>query len=512
MRPSRILAIARRDLAMELKGRQGLVLPVVMAALLVPTATIPAPTSLVDLGPAQIPVSGDVPEAVAALPGIERREQGASLGFRQEGGVLLVDAPAVPPEVRRALDGPEPVVRVEVMSVPLVFPGRTMLFALISASTLTGAVSASLGGERSRRTLVVLLSGAISRGEVVAGKWVAWGGLGAAVGLSAALLSVLFGRVEPGAWLLAVPAVPLGAVAFGLWLVRRASDVIAGSTVSLRVLPALLAITAITSWFLGNADPLLGALVPIGGACLAAGDTWDGGATVALASGSTLLFSLGCLVTTARDLEEVPATESAPRPTTLALVAGGLAALVWWVPLLVPLLWGEAGNPRLTAELSRDAGLGAGALGLLLISVARAARVPEPLRDLGDIARPRATAIAVAVAAGALLALATLGFGGVGPAEGLAAHAARRLTDAHTPALGGVGLGLLTVVADELLFRGWLARAAGPVRAGVAYAAVKTPLDPIGALLSATFLGGVGHRLGLVAALITHATWWALTR
>ena len=63
-----------------------------------------------------------------------------------------------------------PAVRVENIPRDFAFPGRTMLFAMVSASTLTGAVANSIGGERSRKTLVVLLSAAISRAEIVAGK------------------------------------------------------------------------------------------------------------------------------------------------------------------------------------------------------------------------------------------------------------------------------------------------------------------------------------------------------
>ena len=158
-RPRRILSVARRDLRFEFKGRQGFILPSVIATLLLPVSIVPIPeTDILDQEPDVVSLSGDVPAEVVALPSTRVVDR-AKVRFReQRDGRLVVYGPYVPNPVRAVLDGDEPVIEREELPHGFVFPGRTMLFSLISASTLTGAVSTSIGGERSRKTLVVLLS------------------------------------------------------------------------------------------------------------------------------------------------------------------------------------------------------------------------------------------------------------------------------------------------------------------------------------------------------------------
>ena len=117
-------------------------------------------------------------------------------------------------------------------------------------------------------------------------------------------------------------------------------------------------------------------------------------------------------------------------------------------------------------------------------------------------------AVVAAVVAGLVLAFADPWFGALGPSSGVLHDSAARLSDAFRPSNVGIGVAMVAIVADELLFRGGLTRAAGPVRAGLVYAVVKAPLDPIGAAVSAALLGSVGHRYGVSAAVLAHTIWW----
>lgn len=502
VRIRRALAISRRDLRAEFKGRQGFILPGVMAMLLVPAATIPGFDASDAMQPEVYQVAGDVPPEVAALPEV-RRSPRAHLRFFRREDHLEVNGLAVPGPIRDSLDAGNPAVVVETLPTGFVFPGRTALFALISASTLTGSVSASVGGERSARTLVVLLAAAVSRAEIVLGKWLAWGGLGFLTAMTAALGAVALGRVEPGWWLVPVGTVPLAAVAFGLWLVRRAGDVVAGSTTSLRVLPVLLGFTGIAAWLLGRVDEHLGALVPVGGALIAAGDTWFQPTAVVLSALATLGFCAACLWATARDLEEVPNREPPDQPLLIAMILGTLAAVTWWIPVVVPLLWAEAGNDVLTRQLPIDHGLIAGALGLFTFSLVRAGRSSAPATDLGlDTPLGWRTAAVAGLGALALLAAAQL----LGPLalDGTAFGAATsdRLAHGLFPVGRHPAIVLAVIVADELLFRGWLARMVGDVRAAIVFAVVKAPLDPIGGLAVAATLGGIGRFGGVPASIL----------
>lgn len=500
MRPRRVLAIARRDLALELKGRRGWVLPLVMAGLLAPVAALPEPGEEESL--IRTKAGGAVPEQVAALPGVDVVDSGGNVYFQREDGVLLVHG-SIDASVREALDQGDPVVEVVARGEVPPLPGRTMFLALLAAASLTGGVSQSVGGERSAGTLGTLLTAAITRWELALGKWLAWGGFGAfAAGLAAAG-AVLLGRAEPGWWMVPLPTVPLGMVALGLYMVRRASDVIGGATVSLRVLPAVLMITGIAAWFLGGTDPLLGAAVPLGGALVAAGAPWPGAAPSLLAAGVTLGLSLVAVWLTGRDLDPTPPVAKGMGPAALGISATALAVAAWWSPVVGPELWSSAGNAQLAAELRADRGVLAGGLALLLITAVRAARVEREVTP-----PPPLPAWLGALAVGGVLA-ATASAADLLPWPEAAplARARLRLASAMQPTWAGpLALGAV-IWADELLFRGWLQRRVGPLGAVAAYALVHAPLDPLrgiavgGALSGLTVLAGGSIGPALVARL-----------
>ncbi|MEQ1506689.1 MAG: hypothetical protein ABMB14_30960, partial [Myxococcota bacterium] len=93
LRPSRILAIARQDLAHEFKGRQGLLLPAVIAGLMLPASVVPSPMSQVadTFEDERVWVTGDVPDAVRTAEAVAPRGQARfRLRFHQDGPVLRV--------------------------------------------------------------------------------------------------------------------------------------------------------------------------------------------------------------------------------------------------------------------------------------------------------------------------------------------------------------------------------------------------------------------------------------
>jgi ABC-2 family transporter protein len=481
IRPSRVAAIAWQDLRAELKGRQGMILPGVVTALLLPASLVPSPARQVadSIEGFTVNVSGDVPADVLESPEVNPRSS-YRLEFRREPDVLLVDGMVIPETVRAALDGGQPVVTLHPTVRGYVFPGRTLLLSLITASTLTGAVSQSIGGERSRRTLVVLLAAAISRAEIVLGKWAAWAGFGVLSAYLAAGIALATGNVEPGLWLIPLPWVPAATVAIALWLVRRAGDVMAGSATTLRVLPAVLSITAVVAWLLGHLEsPWLGALVPLGGALIAAGNTWPSIGPVLLATASTAALTVAALAGTIRDLEESGEQNGPEDPLPTALLIGTVATLVWWLPIAGPGLWRLAGNPRITEALDEGHGLLAGALGLLLISAVRAARCHGSWLEELQIRRIAVGAwLEAGLAAGVLWASGVLD--GLLP-KLVSGPLADRLSAVvqPSPELHGWTVSILVIVADELLFRGWLAKAVGPLLATLVWIAVRSPTDPV---------------------------------
>jgi hypothetical protein len=493
LRPSRLIAIARRDVAQTMQGRRGLTLKLVTALLLIPAASVPIRLPTQPFEPEQVVVIGDVPDEVLALDGVVRATGDYSnLVFDREGDTRVVMGPSIPPRVRRALDGDTPALIVTRRIPTFPIPGRTALLALISASVLTGGISESIGGERSRKTLQVLLAAAITRGELIVGKWLAWSGYAAIAAYSAATIAIVTGRADFGWWLLPLPMVAAGTVALGLYLVRHASDVVSGAAVSLRVLPALLTITGLVSWYLADISPLAAAALPVGGALLASGSTWPGATAPLVSTFSTALFCAILLWRTASDLEQpARAASSWIQRQRESVGVTGLAALCWWMPITAPLLWGAAGNQGLTDRLPTTPGIVAGALALFAMCGLRMGRVSSPLPSMGIVRPPVWTWVLVPISAVALVvAMHIPGLSLTGLPE-LVTAAQSRLHAAVQPTGVGLTAALLAVTAQELVFRGWVQRLAGPVVAAIAFVLVITPLEPLYGVLVAVLFGGL---------------------
>lgn len=500
MRPRVLLALAWRDLLQVFRGRRGIGFVAITLLLLLPMVLLPrartaAVTHQATSALRTHTVSGDVPPRVAELPTVRvvPPDQARTVFRRLPDGRLEVSG-SIPPSLRGALDGGEPEVRMALTIVEVPVPKRTLLFALLSASVLMGSLTESLPGERSRRTLTSLLTAAITRGELVTGKFLAWAGYGVGAALASALAAVALGRAPLGWWLLPLAVVPACAVALGLFLVRRASDVVGGATISLRVLPALLGITGLGAWALGVDRPLLGAALPLGGALVAAGDTWPGLAPALVATASTGGATALLLWLTARDLEEEIRPEGRrPNRTLQTLALTAVLAPSVWVPLAGPSLWGPAGNPELGEQLTRAAGDVAVVAVLAVVLGVLLGRSAAPWRELvGTLRSPWAWA-AVPVVAGVVWASSTwlhLPVGGSPLLAEAGAHVAAGLTPVE---LDAVGL-LVAVTVQELLFRGVLTTRLGPVGSTAVFVLALSPLDPVGAVV-------IGGSLGALA-------WW----
>jgi hypothetical protein len=489
IRPGPVLAIAARDLRSELAGRQGKGLPIISLVLLLPVALLGGGADHAVQPPLR--VQGDVPAVVAALPMAEESERGTR--FLREGDRIAVEAYRIPDVVRSTLDGPEPTVVVEELAPPLRIPGRTLLLALVSASTLTGAVAGSIGGERARHTLQALLSAAVTRWEIVLGKWLAWTGFGTVGVLIACAAAVLSGRAAPGSWLLAMPVVPGLTVAIGLWLVRRTTDVVAGTSVSLRVMPAVLGATGLGAWILSGTSDVAAALVPLGGALLVAGDLWEGAwLPTTLALGTSTLTTLLLLGQTARDLEEQPGRSATADQRPLEAIPLGLTAAGLWATVVPgPVVWGWAGNPGVTEALDVGRGLLAGSALLLTLGGIRFLRELDPARH-----PPGGRLTWTAPAAGLLGALA-LTLPAPTSLNPWLQIAAERLAMGVVPTHWSLPLVLL---AQELWFRGWIQARAGWIPAALAWTVAICPHDPLTGLATGLLLGWAA-RDGLANAL-----------
>ncbi len=510
MRPRRVAALAWRDLRQELKGRQGLFVPGVLIALLLPTSLYKQPPP--QLGFAD--VAGDVPAEVLSLPRVRLRPTARATAFQQGDDELVLSGPDLDQTIREVLDEQHPrgAVAIAWRTPEQQAPHRGLLLALIAASSLTGPVSSSIGTERSRGTLTSLLTAAVTRREIIVGKWLAWAGFGLAATLSFTAVALWRDVVPMGWWLLALATVPMGLTALGLWVVRRATDVVSATATALRLQPAALMVTALAAYVLGDYDPHLGALVPLGGALITSGDVWLEATTTAplVAAGSTLTLTAVLLMLAARDLDESPAEAPLGTGWTGATVAGAAAGLALWIPLVGPELWRQAGNPGLTDELSvGTAALGASAA-LLGWGLLRAAGHTGPMHTFLDLRRPSPPALLLAAGAGVALALSSGGFQAFTDATTLLGAISQRLGDAFVPDAVPWWGALALIATEELMFRGVLVRQVGVVPASTAWAVVKAPLDPFAALVGATTLGAASQAGGVVASLVTRLTAWAL--
>ncbi len=518
MRPRTLIAIARRDLSHELRGRRGYLLIGITLFLLLPITTAPkggdGPQRRREWRPPTrtITVRGDIPERVLALDHIRPVPKNAYIDMMAEpGGPLVVRGQRIPPSLRNALDDGEPSVRFQRVWFNRSLPERSLFLGLISAAVLTGAVSESIGGERSRRTLETLLTAAITRWELVAGKWLAWAGYGAGSAMLCALFMVLTGRQEIGWWLLPLPTIAGSTVAVGMYVNRKVRDVVTGATVSLRWMPLVLSGTALLAWFVGNRIPLLGAAVPLGGALMAAGNMFEGALAPIVATVSTSLTTVLLLHGTARDLaQEVGEEDDGPNPFIVAAGATAIAALASWPALLAPMLWAPAGNYAVTESLNPASGVLAAGLGMLLLAAVRGLRSPYPRDEVGLHAPTRLDSWALGAFAGAVLALSASASGLVPLPETAALAEMRiRLAAASEPMWTGPVTALAVVLGQEMLFRGWIQKHAGPWLAILAWTLVMCPLDPVRGLLVGGVLSLVTYRCGgsLMPAFIARFVW-----
>lgn len=501
MRLRRMLAVAERDLRVELGGRRGWFLPLLAAGLLLPAATAPPiPDKPVEMGP--IRVAGDVPPALLDLDRIQLDEERALLHFvapTAEEPALRVRGDMIAATVHEKLDElyPGKGIRTEVIARPVyLLPDRSLLLSLLSASLLTGAISQSLPGERSNRTLETLLTASITREELVAGKWLAWGGFGALFGTAAIALAVLLGRQEAGWWMLPSPTVALGTVALGFWLVRRTADVVGGATVAIRVLPAVLFGLGAAAWVLGTTHPLLGAALPLGGALMTAGALWDGPLPALVATTSTLLASFFLLRQTARDLDPEERTADTAAVDTLATVFGGAAA--WCGALFGPVIWAAGGTSGLLEAIPVGHGVLAGATAIGLLTLVRAARANRPLTALG-LVPPKGVAVWGAALIGMIvLAAADSWLTAHTPSEDLVGLGRTRVIAAMQPTAAPLWIAVFGVTVQELLLRGWLLRAAGPFAAiagGVIVVGAFNPLAAVAVAWLSTELARLGDSV-----------------
>lgn len=540
VRPRRVIAIAKRDLLHEFRGRHGLVLPALTGLLLLPIASIEVPFDPF-AERERIRVTGQVPTEVLELENVDFVRWGAFNRFRPDvDGALLVEGAEIDLEVRAALDGETPALKMVDMSTTPKVPSRSIFFAMISASILTGAIAESIPGERSRKTLKTLLAASISRLELILGKWSAWSLFGGGAALIAAAVAIGLGRQEAGLWLLPLPTVAMTTVALGLFLVHRAEDVVSGATVSLRILPAVLTCSGLVAWIIGNEHPLWGALIPLGGALMAAGDTWTGVGPPIVATLSSLGLTAGLLLYTAGHLEQLlPIERPLLQRFALSVVTALLTAFCWWTPVTGPLLWASGGNPQLTRDLATEPGILAGAMGLGLLVMLYAGRS----RDIsGDflLKLPKSRDWIAGLFAGLLLALCSPA-GGLMPLleHPLFAGAQLRMAAGLNPAWCGLPLFAFAVLAQELLYRGWLQVKVGPVLAALLYAGILLPLNPVRGLpiavllaaltvstrsvfpaILARFVWGyagiliapIGAWMALIISLVAPAVFWGLGR
>jgi len=482
MRAPILWAVALRDLSMELAGKRGRLMPLVAAVILLPMGAAPV-ISPESIRPDEYHVTGEVPPEVLALDNVEEDPSSAVLRFfppTEETPAYRLRGDFVPGDIRDAMDARDPRIDTEVFArPPLAVPSRSLFIALVSASILTGAITSSIPGERTAKTLVSLATAAISRRELVWGKWLAWAGFGSLCAWLATCLTLLLGRQAPGMWLLSMPMVSAGTVALGLFMVRNATDVVGGATVALRVLPAALTILGLGAYGLGTIDPYLGAALPLGGALVASGDTWPGWGPPLLSILTTLLASAALLEATSRAIDGEP-NASLESSLLRGASLSALTALIWWLPLLAPLVWAAGGNRTVIQTLDPAVAVLTSATGCMLLwTVVKATETVTPPAP----PTPRARHLVLGVLAGALLAAVIP----VQPMPDASLHA--RWFSALQPAWAGLLPFLLAVIAQELIFRGLLARFLPDAVNVALFALVVTPTAPLhGAVVGSLML------------------------
>jgi hypothetical protein len=523
-----MLAVAHYEQRNHMTGRQALRLVGVAMSLLLPAAVLSGPPlralllgqetasdatrKEADWGagpppPEKVKVKGVVPA------GLETRMTLAddSPFVIEKTAPVTLSAPYVPTDLRAALDtidGPE---KLEVRTYAFRYdlPGRSLLIAILAVSLLTGPLADALPGERARRTLEVLLTTGITRGELVGGKWLAWTLSSSFTAYLASFVAIATGIQEPGWWLLGLPLFIGSAVAFGLWLVRLVDDVVGGSAAPMRVLPIAAGATALLARGLSSVSPVAGAAVPLGGPLLVAGDVFQSGPQIVAATVGTAAFVTAVLTRTGRDLDRVDTVSSPTRWGAIGLSA--IATLLFWLSVAGPRIWGSGNTTDLVTPMPRSMiGGGLALLACAFVAIAREMRSGRVTID--RISSPAATVL-VTLAVGAALAAS-------GPVPNLDLPTGRetidamvgRLREAAAPfgmfASGEAAFAaVLAVLGQVVLFRGIVAARAGWILASVLWCFCVCPLGPWSALAASLALGALAADHGVMAALAAQLIW-----
>ena len=495
-RVARVWAIAVQDWRVVLGGSGWLRLPSLAAAILLPAAALQLPQA--PIGPPRerplVAVSGPIP---FALQGVVTEDESSETRIVATDPIRF--GGPIPDDLRRGLDRNlgSPTVQVR-LTAPDVGAIRPVFVLLLAISLLTGPMSESLPAERSERTLEVLLSSAITRVELVLGKWLAWTLAAVAAALASVAGGLLSGAIEPGGWIVGIPLAIAVVVALALWLVRNAGDVVGGATIPMRVLPVVAMVLLAAAWWLSGYAHVLGAAVPIGGALLLTGDVVGGTTCIVTAILTHVAAVALLLVRTADALQEIDPKETPERWRSKALVLAPI--LLWWIAVGGAGVWDMAGHPVPTAS-AVSSGLAGGVILVLLGAVVAA----QPRGVAVRFPRLPLKSVAVAVLAGALLAAAMPVLPAV-PSP-LLAPPTERLAALAYPA-GFVGL--VVLLGQELVFRVVLPSRAGALVAVLAWTIAITPFDPLGGLLSGTVLMALVGGGGIGAVLLARCTWWAL--
>lgn len=483
MRGSRVVAVARRDLARVLAGRRRWQLPALALSLLLPVGGLRLGTpDRADAVPPVVSTARVRPPVPAVVSDVVTLDPAAATRVVQS-DLLRVEGSRVPPAVRAALDAAtgSPTVTRTLRAVPLALPGRGVVLVLLALSLLGAPLAESLPGERERHTLEPLLAASVSPLEVVTGKWVAWWGAGSLVAVLAGVGGVLSGANAAGWWLLGPPAVLAGAVALGLWIVRHAGDVVGGATAPMRLLPVVAVALAALAALAQGASPALAALVPLGGALLVSGGHLPGPLPAILAVVSAAGTAAACLWATARQLDATPPSGARWTPLRLALLGAG----AWLVGA------GTGGAWPLAAAQAASTSTTGGQLGgaLVLLSVA-ALVATAPASPRGTV-RPSARGLGAALAVGAALAALTA----LAPVVSLPGAWGDLLARVSTPP-PSLPVACLAVVAQELVFRGPVLRAAPALSVG-AWALACSAANPLAGLLGGAALWALASRGGV---------------
>jgi len=529
VRPSRLIAVMRYEMRSHMTGRPALKLLGVAAMLMLPAGFLPTPKlratepppvvagqpgSNADTAgppvPAKIRVRGRIP---ASLESHFTPSERSSVELRGSNPVTVVTGD-VPTELRAALETLSGPVRLEYRTIvlPLRLPGRSLLIALLAISLLTGPLADALPGERARRTLEVLLSAGITRGELVGGKWLAWTASATGTAAVAAALACWRGVQLPGWWLFGLPLFIGSTVAFGLWLVRLVDDVVGGSAAPMRVLPVAAGIMAAIAYAVDKVSPVAAAAVPIGGPLLVAADIFSSGTQLLAASAGTGLFVVAILTRTGHDLDRVDLTSSPTRWGAVGLSA--VATVMWWLAVGGPAVWagGPAGAASSLVTPIRQSMMvgGIALLACALVAIARESqRAPAPPRAARNWPNTVLVTLAVASVLAASGPLQVLELGAARPTVDAMLDRLREAALPTTMITGGAALiaGLASITGQAVMFRYVVTVRLGWWIAGLLWCVTVCPWSPWSALPASLALGALAASQGWIAALVAQLVW-----